>query len=272
MFHPSACLWSLTGQPRAALGRIRRSGFDYVDLRSDCWAGIGDRDDVRRLGLTVGCVGITPVQMAPGMSLDTIATGEAVHALPYLLGALQRGAALGAPNAYMVTPAGRVADTGFYRTSVLRLADEAQRLNMKLCIEPTPGRALATSAEVLAFVRRLGHPALYVLIDLGHNLITGEPPDQAARDAGDRLGYVHIDDNDGRSDLHWGLFDGVLRPRVIDDFLAALSRCGYRGTIGIEIKNSLPAPMSAMSAARDYLNERRQKLPWQPPSYLPLLT
>lgn len=259
MFHPSACLWSLTGQPRAALGRIRRSGFDYVDLRSDCWTGIANREDVGRLGLTVGCVGITPVQMAPGMSLDTIATGEAVHALPYLLGALERGAALGATRAYMVTPAGRVADTDFYRTSVTRLADQAQRLDMKLCIEPTPGRALATSAEVLSFVRQVAHPALFVLIDLGHNLITGEPPEEAARAAGDRLGYVHIDDNDGRSDLHWGLFDGVLRPEVIEKFFLALDGCGYEGTIGIEIKNSLPAPMTAVSAARDYISEWRRK-------------
>lgn len=255
MFPLSACLWSLRQLPRDAVARARLAGFDHVDLRSDCWSGIADRADAERLGVRVSCVGITPVQMEAGLTLDSIATRNAARALPYLHAALERGAQLGAGRAYMVTPSGRVAETSYYQDSVRSLADKAASLGIRLCIEPTPGRALATSAEVLAFVRKLGHPGLHVLIDLGHNLITQEDPALAARAAGDRLGYVHIDDNDGKGDLHWALFDGVLKPAVMADFLHALQDCGYDGTIGIEIRNTLPAPMSAVSAARDYVVE-----------------
>lgn len=263
MFRLSACLWSLRQPPRDAVARVRLAGFDYVDLRSDCWSGIADRADAERLGVRIPCVGITPVQMEAGLTLDSIATKDAGRALPFLLGALERGAKLGASRAYMLTPSGRVAETSYYQDSIRTLADKASELGLKLCIEPTPGRALASSAEVLAFVRKLGHPGLYVLIDLGHNLITNEDPVEAVRAAVDRLGYVHIDDNDGKSDLHRALFDGVLKPTVMAAFLQALQESGYDGTIGIEIRNSLPAPMSAVVAARDYVVEwgRSKTLP-----------
>jgi sugar phosphate isomerase/epimerase len=251
----SACLWSLRQPFRGAATRARLAGFDCVDVRPDCWSGIADQADASKLGVAVSCVGITPVQMAQGLSLESLATTDAPYAVPYLTAALEQGRRLGATRAYMVTPSGRVGDAAAYRDSIRALADRAGALGMKLCIEPTPGRALATSAEVLAFVRGLAQPALHVLIDLGHNLITGEDPAEAVKAADDRLGYVHIDDNDGKSDLHWGLFDGVLRPAVMDRFLAALDFSGYDGTIGIEIRNSLPSPMTAVVASRDHVVE-----------------
>lgn len=262
MFPLSACLWSLRQAPRDAVARCRLAGFDYVDLRSDCWSGIADQADAAGLGVEVPCVGITPVQMEPGMTLDSIATADAGRALPYLIGALERGRQLGARRAYMVTPGGRIAETSYYLKSMQALAGRAADLGMKLSIEPSPGRALASSAEALAFVRKLGHPALHVLVDLGHNLITREDPAEAVQKAGDRLGYVHIDDNDGKGDLHWALFDGVLKPAVMDRFLTALEESGYDGTIGIEIRNSLPAPMTSVASARDFVLEwgRRRTL------------
>ncbi|MBI4306728.1 MAG: sugar phosphate isomerase/epimerase [Chloroflexi bacterium] len=254
MFQLSACLWSLNGPAVESIRRCRRSGFDFVDLRPDCWSGVEDRAHLEILGVRVPCAGITPVPMASGLSINTLGTGDALAALPYYFGALERASRLGAQSAYMVTPSARVADTAFYRTSMARLAERAASLGVRLCVEPSPGRALGTSAEALQFARSLGAPNLYVLIDLGHTLMTGEDPAEAARQAGDRLGYVHIDDNDGRSDLHLPIFEGVLKPRAIDGFLRALEECGYDRAIGIEMKNSLPGPMAAMVSARDYVS------------------
>ena len=85
MFTLSACLWSLRQPPREAAARARLAGFDFVDVRPDCWSGIADQADAERLGVRVPCVGITPVQMEPGVTLDSIATQDAPRALPYLL-------------------------------------------------------------------------------------------------------------------------------------------------------------------------------------------
>ncbi len=255
MLTVSACAWSLATDAPQTLARLALSGFDRVDMRPDCWAGIRDRAHVESFGMSFSCVGITPVTMQPGLSLQDLETENAGRVLPYLTGALERGADLGATRAYMVTPRQRVADRDQYMRSIERLADAAGRLGMRMCIEPHPEWALRTCAEVLEFVRDVGHESLYVLIDLGHNLITGEDPGHAVRDAGDRLGYVHIDDNDGAGDIHLGLFDGVLKPSQITSLLDALAETGYDSTIGIEIKPDTGAPLSSLVAARDFVRD-----------------
>ena len=40
----SACAWLLTGPPLESLRRLRGLGFDMVDLRTDCWDGVGLAD------------------------------------------------------------------------------------------------------------------------------------------------------------------------------------------------------------------------------------
>ena len=44
--------------------------------------------------------------------------------------------------------------------------------------------------------------------------MSGEDPEAVIANAGDRLGYVHLDDNDGLSDLHWSLLEGVMTEEI----------------------------------------------------------
>ncbi len=185
--------------------------------------------------------------------MDALAGPDAGRVLPYFSGAIERAGALGARAVYMVTPDIRLPDDSFYRRAMARLADSAAVAGVRLCIEPHPGRALATCAEALDFVRRVDHENLYVLIDLGHTLITGEDPAAAVRSADGRLGYVHVDDNDGRADLHLPLFSGVLTPGVAESFLGALAELNHDGGLGIELKSTNPAPLSGLVAAREFI-------------------
>ncbi len=253
----SACAWALPQPPHAALQRIRSAGFEWIDVRADCWDGLRTEGDIEVHGLRVACAGLHQMPMPPGASLDLLATRDSGRILPYLLGGLERGALLGARWAYIVAPAQRPVDTDSYARSMARLADAASALGVRLCIEPTPGRALGTAAEALRFVETVGHSNLYTLLDLGHCLLTGEDPAAAVRAAGDRLGYVHIDDNDGRGDCHWPLFDGILEPPVFEAMLDALVATGYCGPVSIELAKRLGRPLSALCAARDAL------LAWQ---------
>ena len=50
-----------------------------------------------------------------------------------------------------------------------------------------------------------------MLLDIGHNQIAGESVAESIEAAGDRLQYVHVNDNDAQSDLHVGLLEGVQR-------------------------------------------------------------
>ena len=75
-------------------------------------------------------------------------------------------------------------------------------------VEHFPGKALPTAAGTLEYLSRLNHPNLYLLLDTGHLQMSKEDPAAVIAAAGDRLGYVHLDDNDGEADLHWPLLDG----------------------------------------------------------------
>ena len=253
MFEISACAWCLTTPAPESAQRLKAAGFDLVDLRPDCWTGIRDRAHLGELGLQISCAGITPVTLAPGLSLDTLATPDAGRALPYYIGALQRAAALGAKWAYMVTPVQRVGTSPAYLRSVARLADEAATVGLKLCVEPHPGRALSNYSEVMRFLDAAGAANLYALLDLGHMPLVGEDIPATVRMLGERIGYVHVDDNDGKTDRHFGLLEGAIKPAALYAFLDALAATPYRGPLAIELNKGLPNPVSSLVASRDFL-------------------
>ena len=245
----SACAWLLTGPPHESLRRLRGLGFDMVDLRTDCWDGVS-LADLRNAGLTVPCVGITPAPLPNGLTLDALATADSNTALPCLIGALEQAVSLGVRTAYMVTPPSRVGGESTYIASMSRLGDEAERLGVKLCVEPSPGFALGDYTETMRMLDAANSDGLYALLDLGHLLLTGEDPADTVRMLGDRLGYVHVDNNDGLSDVHYGLLEGVLSERALHGFLDALAGSGYDGPLAIEIKSDISSPLTSLVRSR----------------------
>jgi D-psicose/D-tagatose/L-ribulose 3-epimerase len=128
------------------------------------------------------------------------------------------------------------------------LAAYAAGCMVRLCVEHVPGRALPTAAVTLDWLERLGHPRLGLLLDVGHCLISNEDAAAVVRRAGDRLGYVHLDDNDGVGDLHWPLFTGHLTEQQLADTMRALQTIGYRGALALELN---PANADPVAALRD---------------------
>src|SRR5438874_1297607 len=56
------------------------------------------------------------------------------------------------------------------------------------------------------------------------------------KEDGKRLGYVQLNDNDGKKDRHWALLDGRLTMEDLIKTLAALKKAGYGSTLGLELK------------------------------------
>ena len=249
----SACAWLLTGPPLESLRRLRGLGFDMVDLRTDCWDGVSSAD-LQNAGLTVPCVGITPAPLPNGLTLDALTTADAESALPCLVASMERAASLGARTAYMVTPPSRVGEDQAYIDSMSRLGNEAARLGVKLCVEPSPGFALGDYTETMRLLDTANSDGLYALLDLGHLLLTGEDPAATIRILGDRLGYVHVDDNDGLSDVHYGLLEGVLTEGALYSFLDAIAGSAYDGPLAIEIKSDIPSPLTSLVRSRNAIS------------------
>lgn len=78
-------------------------------------------------------------------------------------------------------------------------------------------------ADGLTFLDEVGNDHLFLHIDTYHALIEETSLDGAVRLAADRLGYVHVGQND-RGDLATGTVD-------LDGFLAALDEIGFDGPI-----------------------------------------
>ena len=262
MLQISACAWALSTSPKQSLDRISLAGFDTVDLWPNSFDGIGSAYEITSRGLKPGCFGLLAGALSGGLLLDDITGANAQPVLDLMFANIDQAAALGVKRAYMVTPSEYPADDSYFLDSIRALGDHAGSAGVKLCIEPHPGRSIPSDAACLAFVKKSEHENVHVLVDFGHCLITRESPSQSIRNAGDRLGYVHIDDNHGKLDDHVALFDGVLKAPVINEFLETLVSLPYNGGLGIEFKLTTPSPMSAMVQARDFIRswESRQAL------------
>ncbi|MBR2612905.1 MAG: sugar phosphate isomerase/epimerase [Clostridia bacterium] len=115
-----------------------------------------------------------------------------------------------------------------------RLAEYGKEWGVIVCLENMPFRRLpmARPDEVAAFVRTVNHKHLKVCLDTGHALVRGIQPAEAVRmTGGDLLATLHIHDNDGTSDAHRPVGEGIMDFPL---FVKALDEIGYRGVISLE--------------------------------------
>ena len=249
----SCCIWALSGLETDVLRQARQIGFDWIDIQPTQLRSLESRLLAQELGLRVSCLG-AGFGMPSGASLDHPAFDARSRALQYAAEAIRHAADLGATVAYIVPGRDRLPSAlERFADSARKLADIAEEAGIQLAIEHFPDTALPTAAQTLEFIEAVGHDNLYLLYDSGHIQISGEEPAAVIKSAGPRLGYVHLDDNDGTGDLHWALLDGVMTEASLAETLQALRGIKYSGTISLELHPSLPNPDRALSESRDIL-------------------
>lgn len=156
---------------------------------------------------------------------------------------------LGAHCAYVV-PSPPTENLSCYAHRYTELAELGQQNDIKIGIEHFPGTAFPTVQSTLDFIKSVDHPNLYLLFDIGHAQMSNEDPTAALHLAGERLAYVHLDDNNGKDDLHLALTDGVQTKQSLKSFFSALVDIGYEGTISLEIHPTLPNPLDAIRRSK----------------------
>ncbi len=241
----SCCIWALTTPIDEAVKDIAAAGFEIIDVRPHT---VGE--EAKERNLRVSCIAVSQ-GMPEGVALYSGDEETIDRAVKYIEKALVYGASLGAKTAYVVPEkGGDIGGLERYAQSLMQLADRAEELGIKLCVEHFPETALPTVASTLGFLRAVGHPNLYLLFDIGHAQISKEDPAAAIQAASTQLGYVHLDDNDGVGDLHLGLTDGILTEDVLQAALNALSDIGYTGEISLELNPQLEDPLAALKKSR----------------------
>ena len=242
----AAFLTSLPLDFPQAVARAAALGFTHVDPVALVDRPAPHLDALADAGVLVGCASVGR-DLPPGHALDAADVQRRRAALRLMQRQLDDAARLGATCAYVVPGA----DAGEVFTEAIGLlADHAARRMMRLCVEHIPGRALASAAATLAWLRRLDHANLFLLLDVGHCLITGEDAAAVVRDAGPLLGQVHLDDNDGVGDLHWPLLKGRLTIDDLRRLAEALRATDYHGGLALELNAAHADPEAALTDGR----------------------
>lgn len=249
----ACCAWALTGPQDDTLHQIRDLGFLWIDLQPGDLRRERDRQLAAELGLRVSCLGAS-FGMPAGASLDHADSRLRSEALAHVRDATGHAAVLGANTVYVIPgPDGSPAGLSRFGDSLLELAAFASTLGIKVALEHFPGTALHSAQGTLEYIKGLGHPNLYLLYDSGHIQMTGEDPASVIHAAGERLAYVHFDDNDGAGDLHWALLDGVMTEQTLRRTFRALADIAYQSAISLELNPRLPHPVDALARSRDIL-------------------
>ena len=250
-FPISVLLTSLPLPFEDAVRQAAALGFTHVDV-----VGLAERpaahlDALADAGLLVSCAAVGR-GLAQGQALDAAPAADRRAAVEEVKRHIADAARLGATHCYVV-PGLHAEGLERFAVSCAHLADYAAGRMVRLCVEPIPGRALPTAAGVLAWLDRLGHDHLFLLLDTGHCLMAGEDAADIVRRAGPRLGYVHCDDNDGASDLHWPLLTGRLTRDDLRRLCAALRKMGYGGPLSLEFSPNNADPVAALRAGKELL-------------------
>lgn len=238
--HVAFCLWGLPEDPAVATAFAADTGFQSVDVRP----GYSRLSETERT-LPVTCMAVAHL-MPDGALLDATSAPARQVAVDHVRAGILEAQGLGIPDVYLAPPAtADAAAIAAYRESALSLADEARRAGVRLGIEHFPGRGLPTVRETLDFITACGHDNLYMVLDIGHNQIAGESVAESIQAAGDRLQYVHVNDNDARSDLHLGLLEGVQDEAWVSDALRAVVESPYDGPVSVEVNMALDDPRTS---------------------------
>jgi sugar phosphate isomerase/epimerase len=136
---------------------------------------------------------------------------------------------------------------------LVELAEYASGNGIKGSIEHSPGSLIDTASFLNSILKELDLDNLGALLDIGHLNMTEE--DRAATVMNtEKLFHVHLDNNDGKNDIHTPLNVGTLTEKDFSDFFGALKKRDYDGYISIELLN-LQEPMKTLKESVDFVKK-----------------
>ena len=229
-FPLSAVLTSLPLDFGTACARAAALGFSHADVDALADRPPAHFEALADSGLLVACAALGR-DLPPGHGLDAPLVAVRRATLDFIKCQVADAATLGATRASLVpgTDASPEALLRFAEGLAL-LADHAARRGVRLCLEPAPGRALATAGAALDWVESSAVAGVSLLLDVGKCLRSAEEPAEVARRAGRRLGHVRC--------------PADAAGEVLGRLLTQLDAGGYDGALALALDPS-PADLLA---------------------------
>jgi len=225
-----------------------RFGFDGVEIwggRPHAWPFDMDDDALdsvtglrRRYGLEVPMY--TPAALGMGICLCTPDANERRDALRHFERAIDVADRLEVPRVLVVAdhPGYQADARESWRLLVdaaVILADYAAPKGVSLCFEPlTPleSPVLTSVDDCVALIDEADRPNICAMLDVVPPTIVCEPVSSYFDKLGDRLAYIHLCNNDGVTDAHLQLDQGVLS---VPDLLRIFIDNRYDGFVTTEL-------------------------------------
>ncbi len=225
-------------------------GFKSVDICPTMQKTKDATSALANFCLDVRCLSLSH-EAPPNSSFDSDDDDTVAPMENHVHQGIQHAAELGAECAYVVPPKPKGQDTLPILSKRYRdLAEFGQSHGIKIAIEHFPGTVLPTVKATLDFIEGVDHPNLYLLFDIGHAQMSNEDPAEVLALAGDRLAYIHLDDNDGKGDLHLALTDGIQTKESLSTLFSVTRDIGYNGPFSLEMHPTLPDPLDAIRRSK----------------------
>jgi sugar phosphate isomerase/epimerase len=239
---------SLPGNFGETLEQIAALGFTQVDLTATQDRPGEHLTTLAATGLIVGCMALGR-GLPEGHTLDATSLTLRRETVKETQEQINDAARLGARYAYLV-PGTTSQGLPYFTEACQQLAAFAATRMIRLCVEPIPGRALATCQATLSWLDAIDEENLGMLLDVGHCLITEEDTTQMIVKAGSRLGYVHLDDNDSVRDVHWPLLTGRLTEEMLEAVLIVLDAGESDIGVALELNPANYDPLGALAESK----------------------
>ena len=137
------------------------------------------------------------------------------------------------------------------------MRDIAQKAGLKLAIEARPREIITNSDSMLRLIREVNKKNVGALIDTAHLFVQKEILPLAIQKLRGRLFALHLADNDGTLEYHWGLGKGKIDwPGV----LQALKNASFDEYLTVELEGTGVTDLEReYSESRTYLTRLLQK-------------
>ncbi len=132
-----------------------------------------------------------------------------------------------------------------------RVLPEAERLGVRVLIEPEPGLLIERTAEFKPLVQAIASPAVGLNFDIGHFFCVGENPAEAFEELFQWVGHVHLEDiAPNRRHHHLIAGHGAID---FEQVFTRMRRLGYAGNITLELYPYTDDPETAGRESLAYL-------------------
>ncbi|MEW6232758.1 MAG: sugar phosphate isomerase/epimerase family protein [Chloroflexota bacterium] len=116
--------------------------------------------------------------------------------------------------------------------SVSCCARSAEQGGLRFCLEPRVGENVSNTDALLRLMEAVNNPNFGAVLDTGHLHAQKEILPLSVEKLGKRIFYLHVSDNDGRTNEHLALGRGTVDWEGV---FGALAKHGYRGYVAIDV-------------------------------------